>query len=688
MKRSEMPQTIPFPRESAEPGAASPAAERPRAPEPNSWPPMIFAALMSAFWVGGGFAYGWGYFGPGGVFKLDLQETAVIAFAIFVPPMLVIAAAWAFTRALSLKAATENLNDTTDRLFETDEMATRAAARVARAVRRELDALNAGLDGALTRLRALETVLQTQIAALDEAGARVDVRAETAATKLAQERERIDWVAGTLSDAATRASETVAGRAAQLKSMIEGAEAVLKNAGQTLESQAEGFRSAAETAAESPHAVAVELDRQAKRIESVSDAALARSEFILGRHERHRAAMGELLQKLKEESAGFESAIAAQQASFAKTIASLTEQAQQFGAIADDADARLALITNNAVSRNTELTAGFAREAENIKSISETAHGMLAKLTEALRDAGSGAQTLMAETITQTGASAKALVGEAMSEAEKLLKMANQIRAESQEMKLALAGTAEDVERHLLALPGVAKQEAQRVRDLVRTESEAILDLSARTLSTIHARSGRATTVRDLVSEPAEISPRHIGSESLLSRARRLTQRAPQKPKRKETKETRDIEDKSWEMRALLSAAGSGAADRSLQPGGAAALGALQAALSDLAVDLHGIVADMPPGEEEWKRYLQGDRSFFARRIAESIDAESVERISRSYRDNPVFREAADNYLAEFEALLARVREGDGDGLLTSAMLGADTGKIYLAVAYALGRLS
>jgi hypothetical protein len=516
----------------------------------------------------------------------------------------------------------------------------------------------------------------------------VDVRAETAATKLAQERERIDWVAGTLSDAATRASETVAGRAAQLKSMIEGAEAVLKNAGQTLESQAAGFRSAAETAAESPHAVAVELDRQAKRIESVSDAALARSEFILGRHERHRAAMGELLQKLKEESAGFESAIAAQQASFAKTIASLTEQAQQFGAIAEDADARLALITNNAASRNTELTAGFAREAENLKSISETAHGMLAKLTEALRDAGSGAQTLMAETITQTGASAKALVGEAMSEAEKLLKMANQIRAESQEMKLALAGTAEDVERHLLALPGVAKQEAQRVRDLVRSESEAILDLSARTLSTIHARSGRATTVRDLVSEPAEISPRQIESESLLSRARRLTQRAPQKPKRKETKETRDIEDKSWEMRALLSAAGSGAADRSLQPGGAAALGALQAALSDLAVDLHGIVADIAPGEEEWKRYLQGDRSFFARRIAESIDAESVERISRSYRDNPAFREAADNYLAEFEALLARVREGDGDGLLTSAMLGADTGKIYLAVAYALGRLS
>ena len=678
---SEQPQTIPFPRESAEPGAAAPPAERPRAKAPNPWPPIIFATLMSAFWIGGGFAYGWGYFGPGGVFRLDIQEMVIVAFALFVPPMLVMAAAWAFTRAQALSVAADNLNETTDRLFATDEMAARAAARVSRAVRRELDALNAGMDGALSRLRALEGVLQTQIASLDEAGARVDVRAETAATKLAQGRERVDWVTGTLADAATSASETVAGRAAQLKSMIEAAEATLKNAGQTLDAQAAGFRAAAEAAAETPHVIAVELDRQAKRIESVSDAALARSEFILGRHERHRGAMQDLLQKLKEESAGFETAIAAQQAAFAKTIADLTSQAQQLGAIAEDADRRLALITSNAASRNTELTAGFVRETDNLRSVSETAHMMLAKLTDALRESGTGAQSLMAETITQTGSSARALVGEAMAEAERLLKMANQIGAESKEMKLALTATAEEVERHLLALPGVAKQEAQRVREMVRTESEAILDLSARTLSTIHARSGRGTVARDSNVETGESGHSQNESEGLLAMARRLTQRQPQKQKRKEPEEK-----PSWEMRTLLSAAG--LADKSLQPGAAASLGALQAALADLAVDLHAISADAPPGEEEWRLYLQGDRSLFARRIADSIDAESVERISRSYRDDPGFRDAADNYLTEFEALLARVREGDGNGLLTSAMLGADTGKIYLAVAYALGRLS
>ena len=126
--------------------------------------------------------------------------------------------------------------------------------------------------------------------------------ATTIAARLNQESQRIESLGDSLTEAAGRAAETVAGRAAQLKATMESAEGTLKMATQSLDVQAAGFRAAITAAAEAPLEAAKSLDEQAARIEDVSDAAMGRAEFVLARHEKHRSQMQELVQKLQDES--------------------------------------------------------------------------------------------------------------------------------------------------------------------------------------------------------------------------------------------------------------------------------------------------------------------------------------------------------------------------------------------------
>ena len=648
---------------------------------------LLGASVMALFWIGAGAAFLWGSLGPQGLDALDPARKALAATAVFLPAILFLAVAAILARSVAMSDATRVLLQTSDRLFAADDIAAASAARLARVVRRELDGLNTGLDVAFQRMRTLEAILEKQISTLDDAGARAQVRSETIAARLNQENARVEAMGDILMDAAGRAGEVVAGRAAQLKATMESAEGTLKMATQSLDVQAAGFRAAATTAAEAPLEAAKTLEAQAAKIAEVSDTAIGRAEFVLARHEKHRSQMIELAQRLKEESESFDAVLTRQRNQLEQAITGVSGETQRFETVAGDAERHLDMLMANAVNHTAQLTDAFVREAERLKEASENANLVLASLSAALKDAGIGAQTLIGESAGQAKQDARLLVGEAMAECERLLRASGEMSIEAGKIRNMLTETTRELEKHLGRLPGMAEEEARKVRQTMAAETQQLLDMSARTMSTMHARSTGKLTPPDSggpMKPAAEPEP-----DGLKGLARKLTARKS---------ERRPIEGKGWEMKALLAAAEqdsdvrlTSSAPLAVTSGGmgintAATLGALELALADMAINLSALDTAQP-GDEDWKRYLSGDRAVFARRLAEAINDSAVDRITTLYRDDKRFHDAADAYLAEFENMLARAREGDGGGLLTSTLLSADTGKVYLAIAYALGRL-
>jgi len=640
---------------------------------------LVAATIMGMVWIVAGSAFLWGYLGPGGLIALDPARKALAAAAVLMPPFLFLALAAALARSAAMSDATRVLLVASDRLFAADETAAANAARLARLVRRELDGLNTGLDVAFQRMRTIEAVLEKQISTLDDAGARAQVRSETIAARLNQENARIEALGDSLNEAAGRAGESVAGRAAQLKATMESAESTLKMATQSLDVQAAGFRAAVTQAAEAPFQAAKTLESQAARIAEVSDAAMGRAEFVLARHEKHRNQMGELVLKLRDESESFETVLSQQRASMELAIQALGGETGKFETVASEAEQRLDAIMRATVQQAAQLTSAFAHEADRLKEAGENANTILTSLSATLKDASVGAQTLIGESASQAKHDARLLVGEAMAECERLLRASGEMSAEAGKIRHLLSETTRDMEKHLIRLPALAEEEARRVRQMMVTETELMLDLSARTMSTLHARSTGKITPPDLggpmkpAAEPE--------AEGLKGLARKLTMRKPSEAR----------ESKAWEMKTLLAAAEQDSGIRfpkseKLGLDTAATLGALELALADMAIDLSALDT-AEAGEGDWKRYLAGDRAVFARRLADTIDEDAVDRITNLYRDDKRFHDAADAYLAEFEKLLTKAREGDGGGLLTSTLLSADTGKVYLAIAYALGRL-
>jgi uncharacterized protein YoxC len=107
--------------------------------------------------------------------------------------------------------------------------------------------------------------------------------------------------------------------------------------------------------------------------------------------------------------------------------------------------------------------------------------------------------------------------------------------------------------------------------------------------------------------------------------------------------------------------------------------------LNGIALDIHELLDSEIP-DEVWKRYREGDRSIFARRLFKSKDSYVVPALEQRYQRDERFRDLVDRYVAKFETLLGQSQQVDTEAVLSAAFITADVGKLYLILAKSLGR--
>ena len=107
--------------------------------------------------------------------------------------------------------------------------------------------------------------------------------------------------------------------------------------------------------------------------------------------------------------------------------------------------------------------------------------------------------------------------------------------------------------------------------------------------------------------------------------------------------------------------------------------------LNGLALDIHSLLDNEIP-EDIWKRYREGDRSIFARRLFRNKDSYVIPAIEQRYQRDERFHDIVDRYIKKFEDLLTQSAKADPEAVLNAAIITADVGKLYLVMAKSLGR--
>lgn len=105
--------------------------------------------------------------------------------------------------------------------------------------------------------------------------------------------------------------------------------------------------------------------------------------------------------------------------------------------------------------------------------------------------------------------------------------------------------------------------------------------------------------------------------------------------------------------------------------------------LASDSIDVTKALADDIP-DDAWSRFLEGDKSRFARQVARLGSQELRSRIKERYRQDEDFRDASARFMADFDQLMGEAIARDGRNALAVTLISSELGRLYVALTQTL----
>jgi hypothetical protein len=482
----------PVPLPPAMPEAAAPWPEPQRVLRQPSRRAAIWALVLSAFWIGSATAFLAGFLGFAAIAALPWHWLAGLIFAIVFPVILVFMAAALAARSEALQLAVEDIAAIAQRLTVPEEAAGREISRLGRAVRREIDALNNGLEAALGRVRSIETSIAERLRGADEAARALQDSGELIRAKLSDERQRLADLTSALDQEAHRLGETVKLRSQGMAEIAETAARMVENVQGRLDERLAMAARSLETAVAAAQAAIASAAREGANLTAAADTVEARLTGAVQRQDKQRLALVETAAAIKEELAALESGLGRHTDSISALAAVLGEQTRKTDSAAADAVQRAESAGLALAARSQALTQSIAADAQKLLMLS-------GETEEALK--------------VQARTAAEA--------AEQLRASFDLLQERGGRAALAAKGAAEDLANQTQNTVELVAQRAAAVRSALMTDAASALDQIAAKAA---EKRGEALTVLSnaherLTADARDIHARLRGEFSAISEA-------------------------------------------------------------------------------------------------------------------------------------------------------------------------